>query len=139
MSSSDTPAAAATRDVDIVQQCKSSLPRSPLDQSNVENNQIVGVMHADERRGMKKPAVRQLKDELVEVLGWHAKCIHQGCLDGAGYLGNPGLVVAAFDNVDFRECHDRSPLCCHSRKSTLSKAATTRPGLPRYPAPSRQP
>src|SRR6516165_1484727 len=69
-------------------------------------------MHADERRGMKKPVLRQLKDELVEVLGRHAKCIHQGCLDGAGYLGNPGLVVAAFDNVDFCEWHNRSPLCC---------------------------
>jgi hypothetical protein len=69
-------------------------------------------MHADERRGMKKPVLRQLEDDLVKVLGRHAKCIHQCCLDGAGYLGNPGLVVAAFDNVDFGKWHDRSPVSC---------------------------
>jgi hypothetical protein len=49
--------------------------------------------------------LRQREDELVEVFGRHAKRIHQSGLDGAGYFGDPGLVVTAFDNKDFDEWH----------------------------------
>ena len=54
---------------------------------------------------MQKTVLRQLEDQLVKVVGRHAKRVHQGGLDGARYLGNPGLVVTAFDNVDFGKRH----------------------------------
>jgi hypothetical protein len=60
-----------------------------LDETDIENNQIVGVTHADERWRMEKPILRQLEDELIEVFGRHAKRVHQSGLDGAGYLGDP--------------------------------------------------
>jgi hypothetical protein len=31
--------------------------------------------------------------------------VHQGRLDGAGHFSDPGLVVTAFDKVDFGERH----------------------------------
>ena len=62
-------------------------------------------MHADKRRRVEKALFRQFKDELVEVLGRDAKRVHQGRLDGAGYLGDPSLVVTAFDDMDLGERH----------------------------------
>jgi len=95
--------------VDVLQQFKPRLLRSPLDESDIENDQIVGVIHPDERRRVEKAVIRQLEDELVEILGRHAKRVDQGCLYGARYLGHPGLVVTAFDNVDFCKRHDMAP------------------------------
>ena len=69
--------------VDVFQKCKPRFLRPPLDEGDVENNQIVGVMHSDKRRRMQKAVFRQLEDELVEVFGRHAKRILQGGLDGA--------------------------------------------------------
>jgi hypothetical protein len=54
---------------------------------------------------MKKPVLRQLEDHLVKVIGRNAERVRQGGLDGAGYPGNPVLVVTAFDNVDFDKRH----------------------------------
>ena len=54
---------------------------------------------------MEETALRQFEDELVKILRGHAKRVHQGGLDGAGYLGNPGLVVTAFDDMDFGKRH----------------------------------
>src|ERR1700733_12350194 len=62
-------------------------------------------MHVDERRRVEKALLRKFKDKLVEVFGWHTKRIHQGRLDSARHFSNPGLVVTAFDNVDFDERH----------------------------------
>ena len=59
--------------VDVLQQFKPRLLRSPLDESDIENDQIVGVIHPDERRRVEKAVIRQLEDELVEILGRHAK------------------------------------------------------------------
>src|ERR1700719_3711975 len=62
-------------------------------------------MHADERRCVEKALLRKFKDKLVEVFGRHAKRVHQGRLDSAGHFSDPGLVVTAFDNVDFGKRH----------------------------------
>src|ERR1700686_2008654 len=62
-------------------------------------------MHADERRCVEKAILRKFKDKLVEVFGRHAKRVHQGRLDSAGHFSDPGLVVTAFENVDFGERH----------------------------------
>src|SRR5262245_64702296 len=64
-------------------------------------------MHSDERGRVEKPVLRQLEDQLVEVFRRYAKRIHQRRLDGGGYFGDPGLVITAFDNVDFGERHGR--------------------------------
>ena len=40
--------------VDVFQKCKPCLLWPPLDKSDIENNQIVGVMHSDERRRCRK-------------------------------------------------------------------------------------
>src|SRR5262249_60638175 len=48
--------------VDVFQKCKPRLLRPPLDETDIENNQYVGVMHPDERRRMQKPILRQLAD-----------------------------------------------------------------------------
>jgi hypothetical protein len=68
--------------------------------NNIQDNQIVRVVHPNERRSVEKAALRKLEDQLVEVFGRHTQRIHQGCLDGARYFGDPCLVVTAFDNVD---------------------------------------
>ena len=49
MSSGVTPAA-ATRGMTIFQECEPRLLRPPFDESEIEDNQVVGIMHADERR-----------------------------------------------------------------------------------------
>jgi hypothetical protein len=59
---------------------------------------------------MEKPVLRQLEDQLVEIFGRHPKRIHQGGLDGAGHLGDPGLIIAPLDDVDFGERHCLAPL-----------------------------
>ena len=59
--------------------------------------------HPDERWRMQKAALWQLKDELIEVFGRHPKRIHQRRLYCARYFGDPRLVVAALDNMDFGE------------------------------------
>ena len=52
---------------------------------------------------MEKALLRKFKDKLVKVFGRHAKRVHQGRLYGAGYFGDPVLIVTTFDNVDFSE------------------------------------
>src|SRR5262245_27553939 len=47
--------------VDFFQKCKPCLLWPPLDESDIENNEIVSVMHSDERRRMQKAVLRQLK------------------------------------------------------------------------------
>src|SRR5258706_10679019 len=101
MSSGDTPAAAATRVLMSFKSASRVAFGRPAMESDVEDNEIVGVTHSDERRRVEKAAFRQLEDQLVEVFWRHVKRIHQGGLDGARYFGDPGLVVTAFDNVDF--------------------------------------
>src|SRR6516225_4967468 len=65
----------------------------------------MGVMHSDERRRMEKSILREFEDQLVEVFRRYTKRIHEGSLDGAGDLGDPGLVVTTFDHVDFGKRH----------------------------------
>src|SRR5215831_2650871 len=95
--------------VDVFQKCKPCLLWPPLDESDIENNEIVSVMHSDERRRMQKAVLRQLEDQLVEIFGRHAKCIHQSGLYGPGYLGDPGLVVTALDKVNPGKRHGMGP------------------------------
>src|SRR5262249_32250556 len=66
-------------------------------------------MHSDERRRMAKSILREFENQLVEVFRRYTKRIHEGGLDSAGYFGDPRLVVAAFDHVDFGKRHDRTP------------------------------
>src|SRR5580692_9866535 len=91
--------------VDVLQECEPRLLRPSFDESEIEDNQVVGIMHADERRCVEKAILRKFKDNLVEVFGRYAKRVHQGRLDSAGHFSDPGLVVTAFDNVDFCERH----------------------------------
>src|SRR6267142_1703296 len=91
--------------VDVFQECEPRLLRAPFNERKIEDNQVVGIMHAGKRRCVEKPLLRKFKDELVEVFGRHAKRVHQGRLDSAGHFGDPALVVTAFDNVDFSERH----------------------------------
>src|SRR5215831_18513183 len=53
--------------VDVFQERKPRLFRSPLDKSDIQDDQFVGVMHADKRRRMKEPLPRNFKDELIKV------------------------------------------------------------------------
>src|SRR6266849_5894185 len=91
--------------VDVFQECEPRLLRPPFDESEIEDNQVVGIMHANERRCVEKALLRKFKDKLVEVFGRHAKRVHQGRLYSAGHFSDPVLVVTAFDNVDFSERH----------------------------------
>jgi hypothetical protein len=52
-----------------VRKCKPRLRRPPLNESDIPNYQIVGVMHSDERRRMEKPVLRQFEHHLVKVIG----------------------------------------------------------------------
>src|SRR4029077_20140249 len=81
------------------------LLRPPFDESEIEDNQVVGIMHADKRRRMEKALLRKFKDKLVKVFGRHAKRVHQGRLYSAGHFGDPVLIVTTFDNEDFSERH----------------------------------
>src|SRR5262245_45277368 len=103
-SSGEMPAAVATRVLMSFSRA-SRFPRPSLDETDIENDQVVGVMHADERRRVQKAVLRQLEDELEEVVCWHTERVHQGRLDGTGYSGDPGLVVATLDDVDLGERH----------------------------------
>src|SRR5262249_52603000 len=87
--------------VDIFQKGKPRFLGPPLDESEIENNQIVGVVHADERGCMEKPVLRQFEYELIKIFRRHAKRIHQCGLDSAGYFCDPLLVVTPFKDVDF--------------------------------------
>jgi hypothetical protein len=40
--------------------------------------------------------------------------VHQGGLDGAGYFGDPRLIVSTFDKVDLGERHDVNSLFTES-------------------------
>ena len=59
--------------VDVFQECEPRLLRSPFDESEIKDNQVVGIMHADKRRRVEKALLRKFKDKLVEVFGRHAK------------------------------------------------------------------
>ena len=100
--------------VDILQKCKSRLLRPSLDESDIQYDQIVGILHPDERRRVPKAVLRQLEDQLVKVFGRHPQRVHQGGLYGAGYLGDPSLVITAFDDMDFGERHDTFSLSLFS-------------------------
>ena len=101
MSSGDTSAAAATRVlISFKRASRVSLGR-PWMKVEIENNQIVGVVHADERGRMEKPVLRQFEYELIKIFRRHAKRIHQCGLDSAGYFCDPVLVVTPFKDVDF--------------------------------------
>src|SRR5215510_10781492 len=91
--------------VDVLEQGQPLLLRPSLDETDIEDDEVVSVVHADERRRVQKAVLRQLEDELEEVVGWHTERVHQSRLDGAGYSGDPRLVVAALDDVDFGERH----------------------------------
>jgi hypothetical protein len=123
MSSGDTPAAAATRVLMSFRSASRVFLRPPLDEGQIENDQIVGVVHADERRRMQKAVLRQLEDQLVEVFGRHAQRVHQGGLDGAGDFGDPRLLVAAFDDVDFGERHGMASVSAWHFQCRVSMAS----------------
>jgi len=110
-SSGDTLAAAATRVLTSFQECEPRLLRPPFDEGEIEDNQVVGIVHANKRRSVEKALLGKFKDKLVEVFGRHVKRIHQGRLDSAGYFGDPAFVVPAFDYVDFGERHELVLLC----------------------------
>jgi hypothetical protein len=69
------------------------------------------VRNANKRRCVKKALFRKFKDELVKVFGRNTKRVHQGRLDSAGHFSDPGLIVTAFDNVDFGERHGFNSFC----------------------------
>ena len=101
--------------IDVFQEREPRLFRPPFDESEIEDDQVIGLMHADKQRCVQEPLLRKLKDKLVEVFGRHAKRVHQGRLDSAGHFGDPALVVTAFDNVDFGERHGLASLLWDSR------------------------
>ena len=89
MSSGDTAAAAGDARVDVFQKSKPRFLRPPLDESEIESNQIVAVMHADKRGRVQKTALRQFEDELVKIFRRHTKRVHQRGLNGSGYFCHP--------------------------------------------------
>ena len=111
MSSGDTPAVAATR---VFMSFRSARR---------------GVMHADERRRVKKVCLRKLEDELIEVFRRYAKRVHQGRLDGAGYLGDTGLVITTFDDVDSGEWHGIASFIVFNRWTAGPRRSSS--GLPK--------
>jgi hypothetical protein len=63
---SQLPAATDMRNTSLIASAANA-----LGESDIENNQIVGVMHPNERRRIEKPVSRQLEDQLVEIFGRH--------------------------------------------------------------------
>src|SRR2546425_13277156 len=59
--------------VDVFQECEPRLLRPPFDEGEIEDNQVVGIMHAHKRRWVEKALLRKFKDKLVEVFQRHAK------------------------------------------------------------------
>src|SRR5262249_52447401 len=89
MSSGDTAAAAATRALMSFKRASRVSFGRPLDESEIESNQIVAVMHADKRGRVQKTALRQFEDELVKIFRRHTKRVHQRGLNGSGYFCHP--------------------------------------------------
>src|SRR6476659_7245103 len=107
--------------IDVFQECEPRLLRPPFDESEIEDDQVVGIMHADKRRCMEKALLRKFKDKLVKVFGRHAKRVHQSRLYSAGDFGDPVLIVTTFDNVDFSERHGSTSVTYAERASGYSR------------------
>jgi len=60
--------------VDVFQECESRLLRPPCDESELEDNEIIVITHADKRGRVEKALLRQFKDKLVESSGGTPAC-----------------------------------------------------------------
>src|SRR3974390_3896038 len=92
--------------INVLQKSKPRFLRSTLNESEIENNQIVGVVHTLKWRRVQKMVLGQFEYELIKILRRHAKRIHQSGLNGSGYFCHPALVVPAFEYVNLRKRHD---------------------------------
>src|SRR5712675_2788270 len=64
--------------VDVFQEREPRLLGTPFDESEIEDDQVVGIMHADKRWRVEEALLRKFKDELIEVFGRYPKRVHQG-------------------------------------------------------------
>src|SRR5580700_1134568 len=69
--------------IDILQECEPRLLRPTIYESEIKDNQVVGVVHTDKRWCVQKAFLWKFEDKLVEVFGRHAKRVHQGRLNSA--------------------------------------------------------
>src|ERR1700719_1044928 len=70
----------------VLQECKPCLLRAPLNEGDIQKDQIVRVAHSEKRWRVEKPRLRQREDHLEKIIGRYMKYVHERRLDGAGYF-----------------------------------------------------
>src|SRR5262249_7393709 len=97
-----------SRDYSVVQglqQSQSLLFGTAGDESDLQDNQVIRVFEAQERRRVQELASRQDVDDLEEVVRRNAERAHQSILNGRRHLAETSLVVLSFEDVDLGDRH----------------------------------
>src|SRR5262245_24971054 len=91
--------------VDGLQQSQSVLFGTAGDGSDLQNNQVIRIFEAQERRRVQELASRHDVNDLEEVVRLNAQRAHQSILNRRRHLAETSLVVLSFEDVDLGDGH----------------------------------
>src|SRR5262245_26246623 len=75
------------------------------DESDLQDNQVIRIFEAQERRRVQELASRQDVNDLEEVVRRNAQRAHQSILNRRRHLAETSLVVLSFEDVDLGDRH----------------------------------
>jgi neutral trehalase len=97
-----------SRDYSVIQGLQQSQPLlfgTAGDESDLQDNQVIRIFEAQERRRVQELASRQDVNDLEEVVRRNAQRAHQSILNCRRHLAETSLVVLSFEDVDLGDRH----------------------------------
>src|SRR6266850_4565966 len=91
--------------VQLLEEREARLLRPAGDERELEHDEVVGILEAEKRWRVQEALARQLVDDLEEVVRRDLQDADQRLLHRLRQSSEAGLVVAAFEHMDFCEGH----------------------------------
>src|SRR5277367_3244617 len=119
--------------VERLQQGEPLFLRTPGDERDLKQDQVVRISQAQKSWCVSEPGSREDMDNLEEIVRRNTERAHQRVLDGLRHLVEPGFVVASFEHVNSGDRHLKSPSFCWLRGRSCNSQFRTQSKSPSSP------